>query len=235
MDQLGETKIQHIGIIMDGNGRWAKERSLPRSAGHYEGLKAAKRVTTEASRLGIPFLTYYVFSTENWKRPPKEVGYLMNLLSTRLYSELDFYTRIGAKVLFRGDVDHLSSEAIDAIEATKDATKDHSRITVILAINYGGQDEIIRAIQRYNSSPKTEELTTSSFSNYLDLPGIPPVDIIVRSGGEQRLSNFLLWDAAYAEFAFYDTLWPEWGASQLQQVCKLFQKRNRRFGGLDHE
>lgn len=223
----------HIGIIMDGNGRWATKRGLPRTAGHFEGVKAAKRVTTEASRLGIPFITYYVFSTENWRRPEKEITYLMNLLATRLYSEIDFYDRIGARVLVRGNVAALDESTRDAIRATEQATASHTRLTVSLAINHGGHDEIIRAVNRWASvREEGNSLTEHELRTFFDLPQIPPVDLIIRSGGEKRLSNFLLWDAAYAEFAFYDTLWPDWGAKDLKTSCDEFARRARRFGGV---
>ena len=224
---------KHIGIIMDGNGRWATKRSLPRTSGHYEGVKAAKRVTAEASRLGIPYITYYVFSTENWKRPEKEVSYLMDLLATRLYSEIDFYQRIEAHVLVRGNIDNLTEKARDAILATEEATKINSHLTVILAINYGGHDEITRSVNRWLVKRSgNEPITCEDIRDNLDLAYIPPVDLIIRTGGEKRLSNFLLWDSAYAELAFYDTLWPDWGAKDLQAACESYATRTRRFGGI---
>ena len=224
---------KHIGIIMDGNGRWATKRGLPRTAGHYEGVKAAKRVTAEAARLGISYLTYYVFSTENWRRPQKEVSYLMNLLATRLYGELDFYQRIGARVVIRGDMSKLTDAARDAVMATEEATAHLSTITVTLAINHGGHDEIVRSVNRWLSQRDADaQITESDIRANLDLAYIPPVDLIIRSGGEKRLSNFMLWDAAYAELAFHDTLWPDWQATDLQQACHDFAHRARRFGGL---
>ena len=223
----------HIGIIMDGNGRWATQRGLPRTAGHYEGVKAAKRVTAEAAKLGIRYLTYYVFSTENWRRPEKEVTYLMNLLATRLYGELDFYRRVDARVVIRGDVSKLTEAARDAVMATEQATAAHHTITVTLAINHGGQDEIVRSVNRWLSHRCAGQLITESdIRENLDLSYIPPVDLIIRSGGEKRLSNFMLWDAAYAEFSFHDTLWPDWKASDLHQACTEYAHRARRFGGL---
>jgi len=224
---------QHVGIIMDGNGRWATKRGLPRTAGHYEGVKAAKRVTAEASRLSIPYLTYYVFSTENWKRPEQEISYLMDLLATRLYGEIDFYQTVGARVLVRGDLSRLSEKARDSVLATQDATGALEHLTVTLAINYGGQDEIARAVNRWLVSRTSDSrITLDDIRQNLDLPSIPPVDLIVRTGGEKRLSNFLLWDSAYAEFSFYDTLWPDWGARELQSACDDFATRVRRFGGI---
>jgi len=224
---------QHVGIIMDGNGRWATKRGLPRTAGHYEGVKAAKRVTAEASRLSIPYLTYYVFSTENWKRPEQEISYLMDLLATRLYGEIDFYKNVGARVLVRGDISRLSDKARDSIIATEEATKSLGHLTVTLAINYGGQDEIIRAVNRWLASRENDvPIVLDDIGKNLDLPFIPAVDLIIRTGGEKRLSNFLLWDSAYAEFSFYDTLWPDWGARELQSACEDFATRVRRFGGI---
>jgi undecaprenyl diphosphate synthase len=221
---------------MDGNGRWATKRSLPRTAGHYEGVKAAKRVTSEAARLKIPYLTYYVFSTENWQRPEKEVAYLMNLLATRLYSEIDFYKRIGARVLLRGDSSKLTKKAYDAIKVTEEATAQFDQIIVSLAINHGGHDEIVRSVNKWlvtrdSSQVITEEVIRAN----LDLSFIPPVDLIIRSGGEKRLSNFMLWDAAYAEFAFYDSLWPDWGANDFKTACDDFAHRARRFGRVTYD
>lgn len=226
----------HVGIIMDGNGRWATKRSLPRTAGHYEGVKAAKRVTSEAARLKIPYLTYYVFSTENWQRPEKEVAYLMNLLATRLYSEIDFYKRIGARVLLRGDSSKLTKKAYDAIKVTEETTAQFDQIIVSLAINHGGHDEIVRSVNKWlvtrdSSQVITEEVIRAN----LDLSFIPPVDLIIRSGGEKRLSNFMLWDAAYAEFAFYDSLWPDWGANDFKTACDDFAHRARRFGRVTYD
>lgn len=224
---------RHVGIIMDGNGRWAAKRLLPRSAGHYEGVKAAKRVTSEAAKLGIPFLTYYAFSTENWRRPEQEVSYLMDLIASRLYGEIDFYQRIGARVLVRGDIDKLPDFVKEAIVATQEATKEMKAITISLAVNYGGQDEIVRAVNRWLHERVDETaITAEDIRDHLDLPWIPPVDLIVRSGGEKRISNFLLWDAAYAELLFSDTLWPDWNGNDLQSVCAQYAQRNRRYGGI---
>ncbi len=223
----------HIGIIMDGNGRWATKRGLPRTSGHYEGVKAAKRVTAAAADLGIPYLTYYVFSTENWRRPQEEVTYLMNLLATRLYSEMDFYQRVGARLLIRGDISRLNEKAQRAVRATERATAEFSTITVSLAINHGGQDEIVRSVNRWLSShSQGDTITAPDIREHLDLPHIPPVDLIIRAGGEQRLSNFMLWDAAYAELFFSEILWPDWNAVMLQEACEEYAHRARRFGGV---
>ncbi len=226
----------HIGIIMDGNGRWATKRSLPRTAGHFEGVKAAKRIVKAAKESNIPFLTFYVFSTENWCRPPKEVEYLMNLLSTRLFSETDFYHRLGARILIRGDMSSFSEKLKDSVLATMEETKHNTAITVTLAVNYGGQDEIVRAVNKWIESPNhSSHITKNVLREHLDLSFIPPVDYIIRSGGEKRLSNFLLWDAAYAELAFVDTLWPDWNEKEFIAVLDEYKHRARRFGGVCDE
>ncbi len=223
----------HVGIIMDGNGRWATQRSLERKQGHFEGIKAAKRVTKEAASLGIPYLTFYVFSTENWRRPQGEIDYLMDLLASRLFTEIDFLRRVGAKVLVRGDYSKLTNGARQAIKATIQATKNHNKITVTLAVNHGGHDEIVRSVNQWLSSRKGDELIKAEdIRNHIDLPFIPPVDLIVRSGGQKRLSNFMLWDAAYAELAFYDTLWPDWDGELFRAACEEYGRRTRQFGGV---
>lgn len=224
---------RHVGIIMDGNGRWATKRSLPRTAGHWEGLKAAKRVTLEASVIGIPYITFYAFSTENWKRSTQEVAYIMDLLATRLFGELDFYTKHNICVLTRGDLSKLSEPARAAIEATERATREFTGTCVIIAVNHGGQDEIVRAVNRWLAVRTSQEpCTLETIRTYCDLPQVPPVDLIVRPGCEKRLSNFLLWDSAYAELIFYDTLWPDWGPKHLRLALDEYAKRARRFGGV---
>ena len=210
---------------MDGNGRWATQRALPRTAGHFEGVKAAKRIVTEAANLKIPFITYYVFSTENWRRPTAEIEYLMNLMATRIYSEMDLYRRLGSKILVRGDISVLNKSAQDAIRATIEAKKDFDKICVSLAINYGGRDEIVRSINKRLENGNYLPISEEDISDGFDLTEVPPVDFIIRSGGERRISNFLLWDAAYAEFAFYDKLWPDWKKEDLQAAVADYAKR----------
>ncbi|MHC1693436.1 MAG: polyprenyl diphosphate synthase [Sphaerochaetaceae bacterium] len=224
---------KHIGIIMDGNGRWATKRSLPRTAGHYEGLKAAKRVTSEAVRLGIPYITYYAFSTENWKRPEQEVSYLMGLIATKLLNEYDYYRQNDLRILVRGNIAVLPQAAREALLATEESTRNHGGTTAIIAVNYGGQDEIVRSVNKWleNRSDHTP-ITSKDICDNLDLPSVPPPDLIIRSANEKRLSNFLLWQSAYAELAFYDTLWPDWGAKDLQTACEDFATRVRRYGGI---
>ncbi len=223
----------HLGIIMDGNGRWAQKRALPRTAGHLEGLKALKRVIKEASVLGIGFVTFYVFSTENWKRSKQEVSYLMHVLVAKLHGELSFYNKHGIRVLVCGDLEGLPQEVQEVIESTVNATKDNTSVTCILAINYGGQNEICRAANRCLAEDPKKILTEDDIRSHLDLPDVPPVDMIVRSANERRLSNFLLWDSAYAELGFYEKFWPDWKAEDVQQICKDYAQRVRKFGGIE--
>ena len=226
----------HIGIIMDGNGRWAKQRSLPRTAGHKEGLETAKRIIKILSDLGLKYLTLYTFSTENWKRAQEEVSFLMNLIKSHLKKEYDFYRENGIRVLHCGDLEGLP---IDIQEETSSVIKDtaeYKGITVILAINYGGRDEIIRAVRRLinnNKENSMETVTEDSFANYLDVPGIPDPDLIIRSAGEQRLSNFLIWQSAYAEYYFSPVLWPDWGRDEIMKALLHYRNRNRKFGGVN--
>lgn len=223
----------HLGIIMDGNGRWAQKRALPRTAGHLEGLKALKRVITEASVLGIGFVTFYVFSTENWKRSKQEVSYLMHVLVAKLHGELTFYNKHGIRILVCGDIDGLPKNVQEVIGSTIKATENNNCITCILAINYGGQDEICRAANRSLAENPKKILTADDIRSHLDLPQVPPVDMIVRSANEKRLSNFLLWDSAYAELGFYEKFWPDWNAEDVRIVCKDYSQRVRKFGGVE--
>ena len=222
----------HIGLIMDGNGRWASRRSLPRAAGHLEGLKAAKRVVLAAINLKIDYLTLYVFSTENWKRPNQEVSYLMGLLAKKLPSEMALLKDNDIRVLFRGDIDALPEDAKAGVLKTVEQTKNHKTLTVVLAINYGGQDEIARACNRFIEKNPGKPITIEDIEKNLDQPEVPAPDMIARSAGELRLSNFMLWDSAYAEFLPIDDLWPDWGERQLQMCLDALSNRVRKFGGL---
>lgn len=221
----------HVGFIMDGNGRWAKRRGLPRAAGHLEGLKALKRVIVASRDQGIAYATFYVFSTENWKRSEQEVGYLMHLLATKLTGELNFFLQEGVRIRVLGDRTRLPEAVRGAIERTETATRGQNRITCCLAINYGGQDEICRAV-RAALEAGDGPIDPACIRRHLDLPDVPPVDMIVRSAGEKRLSNFLLWDSAYAELASYDRLWPDWGAEDVARVLDEYAARTRKFGGV---
>ncbi|MCR5731462.1 MAG: di-trans,poly-cis-decaprenylcistransferase [Sphaerochaetaceae bacterium] len=221
----------HIGLIMDGNGRWASSRHLPRTAGHLAGLKALKKVALGAIKNNVGYLTLYCFSTENWKRPKMEVDYLMGLFSEKVIGELPFFNNNGIKLLFLGDMEPLPEDAKKALNQVIDETKNNGKLIIQLAINYGGQDEVCRAVNRALSKGITlitPEVIRSNFDN----PEVPPVDVIARSAGEMRLSNFLLWDSAYAEFISYKKLWPDWDECDIVSIIDDFGKRNRKFGGL---
>ncbi|HPX27222.1 MAG TPA: polyprenyl diphosphate synthase [Treponemataceae bacterium] len=220
----------HIAIIMDGNGRWAKKRNFPRTKGHKEGLETAKKIIKAARSLGIKYVTLYTFSTENWKRTQEEVGFLMNLITTHLRSEFDFYRQNEVRVQHIGNIQGLPPDVQKEIVSTIEDCKNFTGITAVLAINYGGKDEIIRAIKKIT---KIDELTEQSFSQMLDFPELPDTDLIIRTGGEKRISNILLWQSAYAELIFSDTLWPDYTEDEFLSHIAEFQQRNRRFGSAD--
>lgn len=223
----------HIGIIMDGNGRWAKLRNLPRTKGHREGLDVAKQIVKAASDLGIKFVTLYTFSTENWKRTQEEVGYLMTLIKKHLSSEFNFYKENKIRIEHIGDITALPMDVQTEIKNAKNDTKDFTGTTVLLAINYGGKDEIIRGIKKLAAQKKDfSSITEQDLSLALDTKNIPDVDLLIRTGGELRLSNFLLWQAAYAELIFTDTLWPDYTKEEFIKNIQTFQHRTRRFGGV---
>ena len=221
----------HTAIIMDGNGRWAKQRDLPRTSGHTEGLKRAKEIAKAASDLGLKFLTLYVFSTENWKRTQQEVGFLMNLIHTYLLKEFDFCKYNNIRVRLLGDRVRLPDNVQKDIEKIERDTQNMSGLTICLAINYGGQDEIVRGVKKLvaNGTP-ADLITTDAISKSFDVPELPDVDLLIRTGGEKRLSNFLMWHSAYAELLFSDTLWPDYYKEELFKDIKEFQSRTRRFG-----
>lgn len=221
----------HVAITMDGNGRWAQQRKLPRTAGHDQGLHTVKRIVKLASDLGIKYLTLYVFSTENWKRTEKEVGFLMNLIHIHLCGELEFYKQNGIKINHIGDIESLpDSIKKDITEAIED-TKDFTGMTLNLAINYGGRDELLRGIKKIiNNKIDENEITEQLISSFLDMPQSPDVDLLIRTGGEKRLSNFLLWHIPYAEQIYTDTLWPDYTDEEFLKNIEDFSHRNRRFG-----
>lgn len=224
----------HLGIIMDGNGRWAQSRGLGRSEGHKEGLKAAKRITKAASDLGLKYLSLYVFSTENWKRAEQEVSFLMFLLKSHLLKEWDFYRENHIRVIHSGDLAGLPPEVQADLVQVQNDTAGFDGLTVNLAINYGGQDEVLRAFRRWQESGQGFPADAAGLQPFLDQPQLPPVDLIIRTAGEIRLSNFLLWESAYAEFYFSGKYWPDWNPDDLKAALKEFQKRQRKFGGV-HE
>lgn len=220
----------HIAIIMDGNGRWAKQRNLPRTSGHKEGLEVAKKIVKAAKEIGVKYITLYTFSTENWKRTQEEVGYLMGLIKNHLRAEFKFYKENDIRVKHIGNLEGLPKDIQEEINSTVEECKDFNSLTVVLAINYGGKDEIIRATNK--AVKENRLLTEKNFTEFYDIPELPEVDLIIRTGGEKRLSNFLLWHGAYAELDFVDTLWPDYDEECFYSSIKEFQKRNRRFGGV---
>ncbi len=231
-DKLDPTRLPaHIGIIMDGNGRWAKRRGMSRTQGHKEGLESAKAVVKQAATLGIRYVTLYTFSTENWKRTADEVGFLMGLIKTHLRAELDFYAQNGIRVRHLGDLSGLPQDIAGEILDIGAKTSNFDRTTVVLAINYGGQDEILRAIKKLPPA-EIQGIDAVEFSKYLDLPELPPMDLMIRTGGEKRISNFLLWQSAYSELYFSDLLWPDWNGESLIEAILEYQSRDRRFGGV---
>lgn len=227
---------EHIAIIMDGNGRWAKKRGMPRTAGHKEGLSSAKKIVSAAAKLGIKYITLYTFSTENWKRTQEEVGFLMNLIRSHLRAEFDFYKKNGIQVRQIGDLDGLPKDVKSEILNAEKDTEHFTGTTCILAINYGGRDEIARAVRKIiNQDIPSDKITEEFIEKNLDTQDIPAVDLLIRTGGEKRLSNFLLWQNAYAEFIFTDTLWPDYNEEEFFNEIEEFQKRNRRFGGVPNQ
>jgi undecaprenyl diphosphate synthase len=223
----------HVAIIMDGNGRWAKKQNKPRSMGHYAGLTNAKEIVAAAAELGIKYVTLYVFSTENWKRTADEVGYLMNLIRSHLQSEFDFYKKKKIRLLHIGDISGLPDDIQSDLRGAVKDTAGFSGTTLVMAINYGGRDEIIRGIRKLISEgTAADQIDEEAVSRSFDVPDIPDVDLLIRTGGELRLSNFLLWHASYAELLFTDTLWPDYNKEEFYSDIEKFQKRNRRFGAV---
>lgn len=216
---------------MDGNGRWAQQQGKPRTYGHRHGIEAAKRIIKAAIAEGISYVTLYTFSTENWSRTPKEVNFLMKLLRQHLEREADFYHDNRIRVLHAGEMEGLPKEVAKELRNAVEVTRDYDAITAVLAINYGGRHEIARAVNRRLAENPSATLTPEEISRYLDNPEVPDPDLIIRTAGEQRLSNFLLWQSAYAEYYFAPKLWPAWDTEDLQEAIRHFAGRKRKFGG----
>lgn len=220
---------EHIGIIMDGNGRWAKKRALPRTAGHKAGAEVFRAISKECSRIGIKYVTFYAFSTENWKRPQEEVNALMALFKDYLLeAKSDIAASGNIRLKFIGLREGISNELLNLMDEAEAETASHTGTTVYLAINYGGRQEIVNAVNKLIASGKTEVSEEEISAN---LYTVPDCDLIIRPSGEERLSNFLLWQAAYSEFWYSDVLWPDFKAEDLHKALREFEKRNRRFGG----
>jgi len=228
---------RHVAIIMDGNGRWAKKRFLPRIAGHRQGVEAVRRISRAARKLGIEALTLYAFSSENWRRPEEEVRDLMGLLRQFLASELEELISEGVKLRVIGDWRTLQPDLVAMIDAAVARTASNPGPTLVIALNYGGQAEILSAARRLAEQVQAgtldpAEIDEQRFEAGLETADLPPLDLMIRTSGEQRLSNFLLWQAAYAELLFVDTLWPDFDEAALADAIEQFGKRQRRFGGL---
>lgn len=226
---------KHIAIIMDGNGRWAKFHGKSRLHGHKAGVNSVREVVRCASDLGVKYLTVYSFSTENWKRPKEEVSGLMDLFAKSILAEMDELNANNVKVKILGDISVLPKKTKNAFEAGVELMKNNTGMTLLPAVNYGARDEILRAVEKYIQSGKTEKPTEQDFANYLYTDGIPDPELLIRTSGELRISNFLLWQIAYSEFYITDVLWPEFDRYQFLKAIIDYQTRHRRFGGVDEK
>ncbi len=224
---------RHLGMILDGNGRWAEKRGLPRTAGHVEGTENVVRMTRACSKRGIRVLSLYAFSTENWKRSAEEVGALMKLIVRFVNSYLEELDRNQIRLETMGDLSRLPRLSRLAVEQAKKRTRNNSGMVLNIALNYGGRDEIVRGVNRWLSRhPAAAHICEEDLDRELDTAAYPPLDLIIRTGGEERLSNFMLWQAAYAEFYFTPVLWPDFSEAELDKAIAAFSQRNRRFGGV---
>ena len=228
---------RHIAIIMDGNGRWAKKRGLPRTAGHAAGAETFRTIATYCKEIGIDFLTVYAFSTENWKRPAEEVQSIMDLLKKYLIEALSKMEKDRVKIEFFGDLAPLSFEIQQLCNRAREVSRHYDGCQVNICLNYGGRDELLRAVKSCardcnQGKYDVDSLTENDFSNYLYSRGVPDPDLIIRPSGELRLSNFLLWQSAYAEFYFTDVLWPDFSQAELNRAIASYQGRQRRYGGV---
>ena len=231
---------KHIAFIMDGNGRWAKERGKKRTAGHKEGSKVLQNICRDANDLGVEYVTVYAFSTENWQRPKEEVSFLMDLLRQYLKDSIKNSKKDNMRVRVIGDKDGLPSDVLDKIDELESASKNFTGLKLQIALNYGGRNEILRAIKDFTQDAiehkiEIDQLNDSVFSQYLDTKDIPDPDLMIRTSGEIRLSNFLLWQLAYTEFYFTDKYWPDFKKDDLIEAIIVYNNKERRFGGLSDE
>lgn len=226
----------HIAIVMDGNGRWAKKRGLPRQAGHKVGAEAFRTIANYAKSIGLKYLTVYAFSTENWKRSEEEVSAIMELLEKYLREAIRDMDKNKVRFFFFGDLSRLSPELQEEARIAVERSKKYAGVQVNFCLNYGGRAEMVRAAQQFardclEGRCKPEDLTEEGFSNLMYSAGVPDPELVIRPGGEMRTSNFLLWQSAYAEYYFTDVLWPQFGPRELDEAIDAYNKRNRRFGG----
>lgn len=228
---------QHVAVILDGNGRWAKSKGMPRNYGHAQGSKNVERICEEAWRMGIKYLTVYAFSTENWNRPADEVNALMKLLRNYMKTCLSTAAKNDMRVRVIGDITRLDADIRKRILELEEATRNNGGLNFQIAINYGSRDEMLRAVRNLaedcaSGKVKPEEIDETVLEGYLDTRGIPDPDLLIRTSGEQRLSNFLLWQLAYTEFYFADVHWPDFTKEELVKAVQAYNARNRRFGGV---
>ncbi len=228
---------QHVAIILDGNGRWAKKKHLPRNVGHAQGSKTVEKIIEDANDMGIKYLTVYAFSTENWKRPQDEVNALMKLLRDYLKTCIKRANKNNMKVRVIGDISGLSEDLQQKILELEEASKNNTGINFTIALNYGSRDEMVRAMKVMTDdieagNLKKEDITEDTFKNYLDTKELPDPDLLIRTSGEERLSNFMLWQLAYTEFYFTDVLWPDFNKKELKKAIEYYNGRDRRFGGI---
>jgi len=231
-----EKTPRHVAIIMDGNGRWAQARGLPRIAGHRAGTDNLRTIIRASAEFGIDYLTFYAFSTENWSRPRAEISGLMHILSDVIDRELDELNEEGARMLHIGHLDGLSDTLQKKVSQAIDLTKDNQRINIVLAFNYGGRDEIVHAIKKMLADGvKPEDVDDALVSHYMFTKDIPDPDLVIRTSGEQRTSNFLTWQTVYSEWYFSPVYWPDFNKEELQKALEDYASRQRRFGGLAEE
>ena len=226
---------KHIAIILDGNGRWAKKRGLPRTAGHARGAENFRKIATYCKNIGVDYLTVYAFSTENWKRPPEEVKTIMKLLNNYLHEAIDTMERDHIKMKVLGDLSGLSPELQELVRKTDEISARYDGFQANICLNYGGRDEIVHAAKHYAedlAAGKISGLDEAAFGRYMYSADIPDPDLLIRPGGEKRISNFLLWQCAYSEFYFTDVLWPDFSPEELDRAIAEFQSRDRRYGGV---
>jgi undecaprenyl diphosphate synthase len=219
---------RHVAIIMDGNGRWAKKRMLPRAMGHKRGVETVRNIVRAAGELGLETLSLYAFSSENWKRPEDEISDLMGLMRDFIKSDLDEFASNDVRLKIIGNYKALAPDIVEMLEESIARTSKNSRTTLAVALNYGAQDEMVRAAR---AAAAQGEISAASIEANLDTADLPPLDLLIRTSGEQRLSNFMLWQAAYAEFWFTETLWPDFNKDELATALNAFARRERRYGG----
>jgi undecaprenyl diphosphate synthase len=233
MESSASAVPAHVGIIMDGNGRWAAARGLPRVEGHRRGAERSRDIILHAADLGVDVLTLYTFSMENWQRPPSEISVLMKILSYYLEKELDKLLKEGIRFRSIGEIWRLPKDIQQLIREAEQRSAENTRMTLVGALSYGGRNEILRAVKKLlSSSVAPDTITEKYFTGLLDTANMPPPDLIIRTSGEQRLSNFLLWQSAYAEFYFTDVLWPDFTKERFDEALQEYRLRERRFGSV---